>query len=74
MVSCLNHKDEVMTAWQVASLPVWGVSFAFVGVAIAVGLGVGRKATDTNADLMGQCAIGIVMGVPFLILSAWMWG
>lgn len=65
----------MLTAFQLASLPIWGVGFAFVGVAIAIGLGFKKKQDkETHMDLMGQCAIGICFGIPFLLLSAWMWG
>lgn len=62
-----------MTAWQFASLPLWALGLIFMAMALPVGMGVGQRPHETNADLGRQMLTSIVLGVGLLITAAWMW-
>lgn len=62
-----------MTSWQVAALPLWFVGFIFCLIAIRTLYGWKKRDGERLSELMGQCVVGLVFGVPFLAVAAWMW-
>lgn len=68
-----NDQDEVMiTAWRVASIPIWAAGFGFSFVALKVAI---MLVTDPARRKDKLAEIGICLGfaVPFLIIAPWMW-
>ena len=63
----------MITAWQLASLPVWALGLIFMTMALPIGMGEGQRPSETNADIGRQMLIGIILGVGLLITAAWMW-
>ena len=63
----------MITAWQLASLPVWAFGFFFMVLALPVGCGFGKRPGETSADFGRQMITAIVLGVALLITAAWMW-
>lgn len=73
LAASLNNKDEAMiTAWRVASIPIWVAGFGFSLVALRVSLMIVIDKARRKDKL---AEVGICMGfaVPFMIIAPWMW-
>lgn len=62
-----------MTAWHIASLPVWVFGYFFAFAAIFI-LAAPTPDGYKLGDRLFEAGISMTFGIPYLILAAWMWG